>query len=295
MWFYPVSRRELLDEIKPGWRKQALQKTRENRRQRALVHSSNTWSKIKDVYLTRQSHKCIFCEMKILIRGKANSDVEHFRPKGKVAQWPKAGAPQYPFPTGGGQATGYYWLAYDPFNYAASCKHCNSALKQYTFPILGARGLAHASIAKLNAQEQPLLLFPFGPWGDNPANYFEFNHVLMVPKAGIGDIARQRAEVTIRFFDLNDEKFVLPERHNKVVLLFELYQALLGVGGMNPGNGGLALSIMLDSGSSQAFFAHSYFGSLRSVDATVQRRARDDYFLSQAYHRTKGIRPVVVA
>lgn len=283
----------MLKEIGPVWRKSALLKTRENRRQRALVHSSNTWSKIKDVYLSRQSHKCIFCEMKILIRGKANSDVEHFRPKGSIAQWPPATTAPYPFSTGGSQTTGYYWLSYDPFNYAASCKHCNSALKRFAFPILGARGTPHMGIAKLNALERPLLLFPFGPWGDNPAEYFEFNGVLMIAKSNLGQVEKARAEVTIRFFDLNDETYVLPERHKKTVLIFELNQAISTLG-TSSGNGVQALKSQLHASESQAFFANFYYLTLKSADAAVRSRAEGDYRASSAYQSSIGIDSVVI-
>jgi len=52
--------------------------------------------------------KCAYCESSLL-----NSDweVDHFRPKGRVAE-----CPEHP---------GYYWLAYEWTNLYPACEHCN--------------------------------------------------------------------------------------------------------------------------------------------------------------------------
>lgn len=57
--------------------------------------------------------KCAYCETKI--GAGADWDVEHFRPKGKVAE--RDGHP------------GYYWLAYEWSNLYPSCSHCNQRRK----------------------------------------------------------------------------------------------------------------------------------------------------------------------
>ena len=53
--------------------------------------------------------KCAYCESKIT--ATADWDVEHFRPKGRVAE-----RKDHP---------GYYWLTYDWENLYPSCQHCN--------------------------------------------------------------------------------------------------------------------------------------------------------------------------
>ena len=53
--------------------------------------------------------KCAYCESKIT--ATADWDVEHFRPKGRVAE-----REDHP---------GYYWLTYDWENLFPSCQHCN--------------------------------------------------------------------------------------------------------------------------------------------------------------------------
>lgn len=57
--------------------------------------------------------KCAYCEWKPI--GGSDSDVEHFRPKGRVAE-----REDHP---------GYYWLAYEWCNLYLSCAHCNQKRK----------------------------------------------------------------------------------------------------------------------------------------------------------------------
>ena len=85
-----------------------------------------------EVHLLRDAHR----------RERSRNDVEHFRPKAKsgtlessgmagcrrrVLQQPDSGTKGDP---------GYRKLAYCPWNYAASCKNCNSVLKKNYFPEL---------------------------------------------------------------------------------------------------------------------------------------------------------------
>lgn len=80
--------------------------------------------------------KCAYCERKLesIPFGTIEQDVEHFRPKGGVKSWEM---PQW-LKDQGIEATqvphegpGYYLLPYHPFNYAASCKPCNSRLRRF--------------------------------------------------------------------------------------------------------------------------------------------------------------------
>jgi uncharacterized protein (TIGR02646 family) len=57
--------------------------------------------------------KCAYCETRIV--AGSDWDVEHFRPKGKVAE-----RDDHP---------GYYWLAYEWSNLYPSCSHCNQRRK----------------------------------------------------------------------------------------------------------------------------------------------------------------------
>ncbi len=57
--------------------------------------------------------KCAYCESKIT--ATADWDVEHFRPKGGVAERE--------------DHLGYYWLTYELYNLYPSCQHCNQRRK----------------------------------------------------------------------------------------------------------------------------------------------------------------------
>ncbi|MCP4369397.1 MAG: TIGR02646 family protein [Deltaproteobacteria bacterium] len=57
--------------------------------------------------------KCAYCETKVTAR--SDWDVEHFRPKGRVAE--------------NDNHDGYYWLAYNWENFYLSCTHCNQRRK----------------------------------------------------------------------------------------------------------------------------------------------------------------------
>lgn len=61
--------------------------------------------------------KCAYCESQAA--GSADTDVEHYRPKGKVSD--KDGHP------------GYWWLAMDWSNLVLGCMHCNQRRRQMIF------------------------------------------------------------------------------------------------------------------------------------------------------------------
>lgn len=180
---------------------------------------SNYWGEIKPAFMKAQNYKCIFCERALSQKevGSGEHDLEHYRPKGNLKLWPRgARAKQlaYNFPTGvaGG---GYYWLAYDLANYAASCIPCNRALKSDSFPIASTRGAAHGAVSALDASEQPFLLYPFGAGADDPADYITFNGVIAVPVAANGH-AHLRGRVTIDFFKLNERGELFAERFQQI-------------------------------------------------------------------------------
>ena len=225
----PLSRPELqarIDAYDAGWSGRATTRTAGFVAAAKFAEESSIWSDVKAVYMGLQYNKCIYCE-RVLgaeLTGKSEHDVEHFRPKGRVVKWPypsRKPKVSYEYETGLGSDTGYYWLAYDIENYACSCKGCNSDRKRDYFPILGVRGAATTAIANLNATEIPLLLFPCGVDGDDPDLFITFTGVLaQVHPAAIG-VARQRAQVTIDFFSLNDREELLADRARVIRELFK--------------------------------------------------------------------------
>lgn len=210
MAYYPISEQELYRRIGPAWVALAQGHTLTNVTAGRLVEAGSIWSKIKPVYMDWQADKCVYCEF--ALGGNSSQDVEHYRPKSKISAWPKAGSASYSFSTGMAQDSGYYWLAFDPRNYAASCKDCNSALKRDYFPIAAQRGTATRQVVALNKSEKPLLLFPFGDWGDDPAGFLSFNGIFVEPRTGLTAKQKNRAQVTIDFFRLNTRRNLLRAR-----------------------------------------------------------------------------------
>jgi hypothetical protein len=231
---YRISRRDLEDLIeteKRGWLTRAGDRTEEFRRLGYYKEKSSIWSEVKPVYMRLQgSCKCAYCERKLESTdyGKGEQDVEHFRPKGGVKAWrmPKALKESGITPTKVPKDfKGYYLLPYHPFNYSASCKPCNSALKKDYFPIAGTYDCEGESPQNL-LKEDPFLIYPIGDFDDNPEDLISFHGTSPQPLAADGH-ARERALVTIEFFKLDDankRKNLFRERAIIIVALFTLLE-----------------------------------------------------------------------
>ena len=114
--------------------------------------------------------KCAYCESRLI---SGDWDVEHYRPKGRVAE-----CDDHP---------GYYWLAYKWENLYPSCTFCNQRRKDYPrfddtrilpsqgkldqFPIENEANRAMKPEDKLS-QERPLLL---DPCKDDPEKHFTYD------------------------------------------------------------------------------------------------------------------------
>lgn len=197
----------LVDAENSTWRTRATTRTDAMIAAGAYDENASIWAQVKPVFMKLQYYKCVFCERALggAEAGSGEHDLEHFRPKNPVKVWPSARKRRelgYTFGTGAPSTIGYYWLAYDLANYSASCRSCNSALKSNYFPILGSRGTSPATVSALNITEQPLLLYPVGPHGDDPTQFLSFRGITIVPLNPAG-VAWQRAQVTIDFFRLN--------------------------------------------------------------------------------------------
>lgn len=178
------------------------------------------WSKIKQLYISLQNSKCCFCEKPL--EGKIEQDVEHFRPKAEVTSWkvPANLAAEniaLKQPSDGSSEPGYAKLAYQPFNYAMSCKTCNSTLKKNIFPIEGNRDSGSDDPSSMQA-EKPLLIYPIGSIDTDPENLIGFDALSPVAKHAAGH-ARRRALVTIEIFRLDRRKELIKQRAFLVRLL----------------------------------------------------------------------------
>jgi len=115
--------------------------------------------------------KCAYCESRVTAR--SDWPVEHFRPKGRVAE-----RPDHP---------GYYWLAYEWTNLYLACTLCNERRRDRArwgdcsfagttggkadqFPLVDEAGRAMSPSYDLD-QEKPLLL---DPCRDDPADFLGY-------------------------------------------------------------------------------------------------------------------------
>ncbi|MEZ4391803.1 MAG: hypothetical protein R3A48_11955 [Polyangiales bacterium] len=207
--------RARIEAASPGWLDDAKARTQAAVAAGKVGEGEGTWSKIKEVYIALQHHKCAYCEqpMAKTTEGSADKvavdyDVEHFRPKNRVTPWPNAEvlrrrpALDYASLVKAGHGAGYVRLAFEPTNYVVSCKVCNSSYKADRFPIAGTASETLVDRTRLDARERPLLLFPMGDDGDDPADYLGF--VGPVPRHTSGEQhGVLRARTVIDFFELD--------------------------------------------------------------------------------------------
>ena len=236
---YPILESQLrrqIDELRPGWLERADERTEGFRAARRYDEGSGTWSEIKEAYMRLQGFKCGFCERRLEKSqyGNIEHDVEHFRPKAKVKAWPSDSDRadrkiDFDFPLGDNADPGYYLLAYELENYLISCKTCNSRLKANFFPVAEARTVDRDRSRDLN-DEKAYLIYPIGARDSDPEKLITFRGILPIPVATRGH-SRLRAEVTIRFFELDTREVLLEERAETIL---QLHVAMSAVGHPDP-------------------------------------------------------------
>jgi hypothetical protein len=251
--------KKLIEAEVPGWIKRAKTRTDQFVAAGEYTEENTIWSEIKVVYMRLQGDsKCVYCERKLESeqRGKAEQDVEHFRPKSSVRNWrvPEALQREGVSVTSPGQkAPGYHRLPYHLFNYSAACKPCNSALKSDCFPIAGKYRFGGGNPKTLNA-EKPLLIYPIGDFDADPETLIRFHGVSPQPAAADGH-ERHRALTTIAFFELDDaiqRKNLLRERAVVITTLYPQLEVLAG-----PAHPGKVVARQLVDGFCSPKAAHS--------------------------------------
>lgn len=230
-----VTRAQLSDLVEkecPGWSESAQVLKRRVQQGGTVRRQDDIWNRVKLVFMRLQGFKCAYCESALpqadrdsLKHVALASDVDHFRPKGRVQPWPtedvlaRRSDLDYASRVRSGPARGYARLAFDPGNYVVACKVCNSSYKRDHFPIAGRPDRRSLQRERLNAHEQPLLLFPLGDANDDPERFLTFDGWLVKPRPTRGQ-ARLRARVTIDLFELNTRESLWRERAWVVVALW---------------------------------------------------------------------------
>jgi hypothetical protein len=234
----PAELEAMIEQAVPGWLTDAQNKTKHfvaiGKYEEATGES--IWGKVKSVFIEFQFDKCAYCEREL--GGRDNSgeyDVEHYRPKSSVKMWPtrsirrKRKLANYDFPTGEESAQGYYRLAYNVRNYAATCKRCNSSLKSNYFPVAKPRVFNSDDYDVLRGEE-PYLLFPVGNIDqDEPEEVVTFFGFLPLPTDTHGR-KYQRGRITIDFFDLTMREELIRARANIIVAMWLNHQILKSPG-----------------------------------------------------------------
>jgi hypothetical protein len=230
---YDISREQLeklVDGIGKTWRARAATRRKELAKLKKYADGGPDWSDIKRVYMEQQgASKCVYCERKLeaVEMGLIEQDVEHFRPKGKVTAWtPPDHLKKHAIPiTPPSGTTGYFLLPHELYNYAASCKPCNTVCKSDYFPISGTYDLKGTDPVALRA-ELPLLIYPLGSWDDDPEELIGFNGISPYAKKDDG-YQRHRGLVTIAFFKLDDVAWRSNLFVERAAGVIGLYQRLL--------------------------------------------------------------------
>jgi len=202
-------------ELDKKWRQKATMRTSRFARLGRYEESTAIWSKVKPIFMKLQHNKCVFCEQALEggLYGPVTWDLEHFRPKSNVAAWPdpdKHPEITYHEHLGLGSDVGYYWLAYELRNYAASCKICNSIFKLNFFPIGADRAAPECAVEELRTEEA-FLCYPLGEIDDDPEEIVTFMLTTAVPKHKSGRQAL-RGRIIIDFFGLNKRDHLHRER-----------------------------------------------------------------------------------
>jgi hypothetical protein len=283
---YPATRALIEQQIRalrPNWLDLAARRTGKFVREKKFNDGAPIWSQVKPVFMKLQHNKCIFCEQKI--EGTIANDLEHFRPKSSVTEWPmKSRGLKYDFPTGKASASGYYWLAYDVENYAAACKQCNTPYKSNFFPVAGKRAATRRPVARLK-DEQPLLCYPIGTLDDDPESLVSFSVTTAIPVKKKG-ARNRRGRVIIDFFELNKRELL---HEGRAMMLGLLGDALAR---LENGNDPIDVELVatLQSSSSPHAACLRAFRRLWDDDRAM---AREAIVLCKKYLITRDLRHLV--
>jgi uncharacterized protein (TIGR02646 family) len=177
-------------------------------------------SKVKDILIELFKEKCAYCESKFL--HVYSGDVEHFRPKGRIADAPN------PKP-------GYYWLASNWDNLLLSCRNCNQKLKHLTvgktnketmgkmdqFP-LDEGGIHIQTHQNDISAEEPFRLL-INPCIENPEDFFKYDieSGVIIPKS-TNRKDKKMAEESIRVYVLQRVPLVQARERKAIQILAQI-------------------------------------------------------------------------
>lgn len=186
---------------------------------------------VKEKLIELFKEKCAYCESKFL--HVYSGDVEHFRPKGQIADAPN------PKP-------GYYWLASDWDNLLLSCRNCNQKLKHFTvgkndketmgkmdqFPLDD--GGVHIQNHTGNLLEEEPYRLLINPCKEDPEEYFKYDIKtgVVMPKSLMVK-EKKMAEESIRVYVLQRVPLVQAREKKAIEILAQIQRVKEAVKNVN--------------------------------------------------------------
>lgn len=224
---------ELRDHLPEGWEGRAdaaaeeVQAAVVEERSAVIERHSGLWRELVDALRSLSYSKCWYCETR---QPRSDDSVDHFRPKNRVAE-----RKDHP---------GYWWLAFDWWNYRLSCTFCNSRRrnkrtrttggKQDHFPLLDEAMRAYSAADDLGL-ENPMLLDPARA-GDTTLLWFGDDGHVYPRSSPDRQPQYARADASIALYHLNHPNIV----ESRLVLTEEI-RRLINAGNdlfdrLHPGN-----------------------------------------------------------
>ena len=174
------------------------------RRSEIIEANKRLWAEVKAELARLSNDKCWYTESK---QQGTDTDVDHFRPKKRVADVKDKNNPH----------PGYWWLAFDLANYRFSCIYANRRRRDVEsgdvggkadhFPLVNEENRAWTPQCDCD-EEQPLLLDPCKATDVALITFKEDGEAM--PRFDKKDRARafERADVSISLYNINNSIFV---------------------------------------------------------------------------------------
>ncbi len=179
-------------------------------------------SKVKQKLIELFNDKCAYCESRV--SHVYSGDIEHFRPKGKIAE-------------ASIQKPGYYWLAADWDNLLFSCRNCNQHLRHQIYGSKNIKTMGKMDQFPLSDEskrirthdnpngikdEEPYRLI-INPCIDKPEEHFQYDitHAVIKPKK-INGVDSEKAKYSINIFVLQRVPLVLARERVLIEVLSQV-------------------------------------------------------------------------
>ncbi len=196
----------------------------QEKRKSLIKANSSLWGELKPIFLRWSFGKCWYSEARDI---GSDYHVDHFRPKGRVANHPEC-------PGNSREVEGYWWLAFDWRNYRVACSICNSphtedgeTLGKWDYFPLCTNDAVHSPTANID-EEIPLLLDPTRESDVRLVTFRETGEA--VPAVPVGSHVWRRVSLAIKILNLNstplkeERRRVVGEMRSLLDLLDELYR-----------------------------------------------------------------------